>query len=165
MVIILERNNTVSTVEGSESILVFNTDQIEQKINNLEKNNLYDFNYDKIFLDISLNFIIEAKLLFIERYIKKFLTLLYSISIRIIQITTIQSYCIMVFLSIFFIIILIYNFKKKKSFYLNYFLLNFILTVGIFSIFFILPRYKLIVLPLQLILINFWLQKYFKKGV
>ena len=49
-------NNTVSTVEGSESILAFNTDQIEQKINNLEKNNLYDFNYDKIFLDISLKF-------------------------------------------------------------------------------------------------------------
>ena len=55
--------------------------------------------------------------------------------------------------------------SKKKSIFLNYFLLNLIVTIGIFAIFFILPRYKLIILPVQLILINFWLSKYFKKGV
>ena len=55
--------------------------------------------------------------------------------------------------------------SKKKSIYLNYFLLNLIVTIGIFAIFFILPRYKLIILPVQLIIINFWLSKYFKKGV
>ena len=159
-------NNITSTVEGSESSLAFDEDQIKQKIDNLEKDSLYEFSRDKIFLDISLDFINDNKVLFIKRYIKKFLTFtLFNFNSNYPNYYHLANIVPLVFLSIFFIISLIYNFKKKKSFYLNYFLLNFILTVGIFSIFFILPRYKLIVLPLQLILINFWLQKYFKKGV
>ena len=53
----------------------------------------------------------------------------------------------------------------KKSNFLNYLLLNLVFTIVVFSIFFILPRYKLVILPIQLILINFYLEKYFKKGV
>ena len=83
-------NNITSTVEGSESSLAFDEDQIKQKIDNLEKDNLYEFSRDKIFLDISLDYINDNKVLFIKRYIKKFLTfLLYSISIQIIPIITI----------------------------------------------------------------------------
>ena len=44
-------NNVDSSVEGSESSIAFETGEIKDKITELKKNNLYDFNYDKIFLD------------------------------------------------------------------------------------------------------------------
>ena len=159
-------NNIDATVEGSETNLAFKTDKIKEKIDVIEKNNLYEFNYDKIFLESSLKFIDENKLLFFKRYIKKVLTFSffnlnsnypgYYHPLNILSLTI---------LSIIFMIGIISIISKKKSIYLNYFLLNLIVTIGIFAIFFILPRYKLIILPVQLILINFWLSKYFKKGV
>ena len=159
-------NNIDATVEGSETNLAFKTDKIKEKIDVIEKNNLYEFNYDKIFLESSLKFIDENKLLFLKRYIKKVLTFSffnlnsnypgYYHPLNILSLTI---------LSIIFMMGIISIISKKKSIFLNYFLLNLIVTIGIFAIFFILPRYKLIILPVQLILINFWLSKYFKKGV
>ena len=159
-------NNIDATVEGSETNLAFKTDKIKEKIDVIEKNNLYEFNYDKIFLESSLKFIDENKLLFFKKYIKKVLTFSffnlnsnypgYYHPLNILSLTI---------LSIIFMIGIISIISKKKSIFLNYFLLNLIVTIGIFAIFFILPRYKLIILPVQLILINFWLSKYFKKGV
>ena len=159
-------NNIDATVEGSETNLAFKTDKIKEKIDVIEKNNLYEFNYDKIFLESSLKFIDENKLLFLKRYIKKVLTFSffnlnsnypgYYHTLNILSLTI---------LSIIFMMGIISIISKKKSIFLNYFLLNLIVTIGIFAIFFILPRYKLIILPVQLILINFWLSKYFKKGV
>lgn len=159
-------NNIYSTVEGSESELAFNTDKIQEKIDNLEINNLYEFNYDKLFLDSSLNFINENKLLFIKRYVKKFLTFsFFNLGSDYPNYYHLFNIVPLVLLSIVFIISLISIYKKKKTMYLNYLFLNLIFTVGLFSIFFILPRYKLIILPTQLILINFWLDEYLKKGV
>ena len=159
-------NNIDSSVEGSESDLAFNTNQIKQKINNLEKNNQYDFNYDKIFLDISIDFINENRVLFIERYIKKFLTFsLFNLNSNYSNYYHPANIVSLVILSILFIVSLISICKKKRPIYLNYLIFNITLTIGIFSIFFIIPRYKLVILPLQLIIINFWLEKYFKKGV
>ena len=159
-------NNIDSTVEGSETNLAFNTDKIKEKINVLEKNNLYEFNYDKIFLETSLNFINENKILFLKRYIKKVLTFsFFNLSSNYPGYYHPLNIISLVILSIIFMIGIVSIISKKKSIYLNYFLLNLIVTIGIFAIFFILPRYKLIILPVQLIIINFWLSKYFKKGV
>ncbi len=160
-------NNIDSTVEGSESELAFNTDRIKEKINNLNKNNLYEFNYDKIFLDTSLNYINENKVLFVERFIKKFLTFsFFNLNSNYPNYYHPLNIVSLVSLSIFFSISLFIVYKmKKKSNFLNYLLLNLVFTIIVFSIFFILPRYKLVILPMQLILINFCLEKYFKKGV
>ena len=159
-------NNNYSTVEGSESDLAFKTDNIKEKIDNLEINNLYEFNYDKLFLESSLDFIEENKLLFIKRYVKKFLTFsFFNLNSDYPNYYHPLNIVSLILLSIVFIISLIFIYKKKKSMYFNYLFLNLIFTVGVFSIFFILPRYKLIILPTQLILINFWLDKYLKKGV
>ena len=68
-------NNIDSSVEGSESSLAFETGEIKDKIKDLEKNNLYDFNYDKIFLDYAIDTIKDDPKLFAERYIKKFFSL------------------------------------------------------------------------------------------
>ena len=65
-------NNIDATVEGSESINAFDKHNIDEKLNALEKNKLYDFNYDKIFLESSLKFIEDNPVLFFERYLKSF---------------------------------------------------------------------------------------------
>ena len=62
-----------SNTEGSESNLAFNSGEIKVKINELKKDNMYDFNYDKIFFENSIKFIIDDLNLFFIRYIKKFL--------------------------------------------------------------------------------------------
>ena len=66
-------NNIDSNVEGSESNLAFNTGGIKAKINRLKKIKFYDFNYDKIFFENSIKFIIEDPIYFLNRYVKKFL--------------------------------------------------------------------------------------------
>ncbi len=159
-------NNIDSTIEGSESELAFNTDSIREKIDNLKKDNLYDFNYDKIFLDSSLSFINDNPILFFERYIKKFFTFTFlNLNSNYPNYYHPLNILSFIFLSVLFLISIIFILKKKKSIYLNYLLLNLFFTIAVFSIFFILPRYKLVILPIQLIIINYWLRKYIKKGV
>jgi hypothetical protein len=52
----------------------------------------------------------------------------------------------------------------KKNFYLNLFLFLFILNVLLFSIFFILPRYNLAILPLQILFVSAFTEKLFRKN-
>lgn len=152
-------NNIDSSVEGSESLIAFETGEIKDKITELKKNNLYDFNYDKIFLDNAIGTIKDDPKLFIERYLKKFFSLTffnlksnypgYYHPVNIIP---------TILLSIFFILSISFGYQKKSVYI--YLILNLFLTIAIFSIFFILPRYKLIILPIQLILINYFIEKY-----
>ena len=53
--------------------------------------------------------------------------------------------------------------SNKKSYKLNYLILIFFSLVGIFSIVSILPRYKLIILPIQIIFTNIVVEKILKK--
>ena len=120
-------NNIYSTVEGSESELAFNTDKVKEKIDNLEIDNLYEFNYDKLFFDSSLNFINENKLLFIKRYVKKFLTFsFFNLSSDYPNYYHPFHIVSLILLSIVFIISLIFIYKKKKNnvFQLSFFKLN-----------------------------------------
>ena len=159
-------NNIDATVEGSESINAFDKHNIDEKLNALEKNKLYDFNYDKIFLESSLKFIEDNPVLFFERYLKKFLSFVFfNINSNYPNYYSILNIIPLIFVSFIFFISFYKIIKIKKSVLLKYLLFNLFLTVAIFSVFFILPRYKLIILPIQLIIINFWLNKYFKKGV
>ncbi len=158
-------NNIDSKVEGSESLKSFQSGDIENKIKEIPKNRLYDFNYDKIFLDNSIEFIQENKFLFVKRYIEKFLSFTflniksdysdYYHPLNIIPIAVI---------SLLFMISIVFNYQKKSQTY-NYLVFNLFITIGIFSIFFILPRYKLMILPTQLILINYFLITLVKKFI
>lgn len=159
-------NNIDATVEGSESLLAFQTGSIDKKIKNLQINNLYDFNYDKIFLDYSVESIKDNPILFVKRYIKKFLSLtFFNIKSNYPNYYNLLNFVPLVALSILFSLSIIFVFKKDTIY--NYLILKLFFTIAIFSIFFILPRYKLIILPLQLIIINFFVAKLLskKKGV
>ena len=127
----------------------------------IPKNKYYDFNYDKIFLDSSIKFIVQNPSLSIERYVKKFLTFIffnfqsnypnYNNPLNILPIALI---------SVTSVISIFVSFKKDSIEY-KYLIFNIFLTVSIFSLFFILPRYKLIILPIQILIINFLITKYF----
>lgn len=156
-------NNIDSTVEGSESFKAFNSGGINQKIQNLEKNNLYDFNYDQIFLNYSIEFIKKDPILFVKRYLKKFFSFtFFNINSNYPSYYNFLNILPSILLSIFFMLSIFFAYQKKSTY--NYLVFNLFLTIAIFSLFFILPRYKLIILPTQLIIINFLLAKYFRLG-
>tara|TARA_B100000315_G_C14559839_1_gene579962 strand:+ start:64 stop:1239 length:1176 start_codon:yes stop_codon:yes gene_type:complete len=157
-------NNPVAKVEGSDSYDARSYNNINEKIKQLPKNKLYDFNFDKLFLDEGLNYIINQPLIFIERYVKRFLSFFYF---------NIDSdypnyYHPLFFIPIVFtsllssvgIFISLKDFNYKKG----YLLLYLFLTLSIFSLFFILPRYKMAILPIQLIFMNYFFIECFKKN-
>ena len=53
--------------------------------------------------------------------------------------------------------------SKKNSYQMNFLILFFIVNVAIVSVFFILPRYKLAIIPLQIIFSNIFFE-YIKKN-
>ena len=55
------------------------------------------------------------------------------------------------------------NLKSRKSYELNYLFLIFFITVIIFSSFFILPRYQLAILPLQIIFTNILVEHIYRR--
>ena len=163
-------NNLDSSVEGSDSTLAFESFNVREKLKKIEKNSLYDFNRDNLFLKESIKFINENPFLFAERYLKKFLAFTffnpqsnypgYHHPLNIFSLAI---------LSLGFLASILF-YKQKNSLAYNYLIFNLFLTIAIFSIFFILPRYKLIILPTQLLISNFifvklFLNRYKKKGV
>ncbi len=66
-------NNLDSSLEGSDSSLAFESKDVRARLEKLEKNRLYDFQRDDLFLRTSLDFIKENPKLFVERYVQKFL--------------------------------------------------------------------------------------------
>lgn len=151
-------NNIDSTVEGSESALAFQSGDISEKIDQINIDNYYDFNFDKIFLNYSLELIRQDPFLFVERYVKKFFSFLFfNVNSEYPNYYNLFNIIPLILLTIIFIPSVIFAYQKNTTYY--YLVLKLLLTVGIFSFFFILPRYKLIILPIQLILINFLIVK------
>ena len=53
--------------------------------------------------------------------------------------------------------------SNKRSYKLNYLILIYFIIIIIFSFFFVLPRYKLAILPLQIIFTNILVEKIYRK--
>tara|TARA_B100000963_G_scaffold75792_1_gene63928 strand:- start:174 stop:1403 length:1230 start_codon:yes stop_codon:yes gene_type:complete len=153
-------NNIDAGVEGSESLKAFSYDEVRSKINEIPKNKFYDFNYDKVFLESAIKFLKENPTLFFERYVKKFLSFTFlNINSNYPNYNHFLNIFPLGVISIAFIVGVFFGFKNNSIVY-KYLIFNIFLTISIFSFFFILPRYKLIILPIQLIFINFILNKY-----
>ena len=162
-------NNIDSGVEGSESAAAFSFNNINKKINEIPKNKYYDFNYDRLFLEEGWLFIKNDPILFIKRYINKSIAFLFfNLKSKYNDYYNLLNILPLVILSLLFVSSILLCFQKKSISY-KYLILNILLTISIFSFFFILPRYKLIILPIQIIVVNFFINKYFKfdnnKGV
>jgi len=151
-------NNLNSKVEGSELINA----NLEKKINKVSKDKFYQINLDKIFLDEAITNILLDPTRYAFLYIKKFLSFLF------IDINSSQTnyyvpfhYIPVLILGITSLIGIFLSDKKSKE--LNYLIMIFFVYIFIFSSFFILPRYKLAILPLQIIFTNIFINSISKK--
>ena len=149
-------NNPFSTVEGSLSDEAHKHDMIYQKIDKLPKNNLFEFYHDDLFLQEGLIHIKNKPAVFIERFIKRSLSFFYFNVASDYPNYYHPLFIVPIFLlSIFSSFGILISFKDL-NFKTGYLLLNLFSTIIIFSLFFILPRYKMMILPIQLIFMNYF---------
>ncbi len=158
---LLKGNNPLAKVEGVPMLGIEEkiSPEIEEELKNLEPSEKYDLLVDKIFFNQAIKNIKEDPKKYFLLYIKKALSFVfidldssypgyYSVlnilPKLIISLTTVIS------------ILMIFNFKLNL---LNYFIIYYILNIALFSVFFILPRYSLSLLPIQIILSMYLFKK------
>ena len=156
-------NNEFASVEGYEDINNPNFKNIKHKIEILKKDTFYELNRDHIFLNEGIQNINENPLNYLALFTKKTLSF-YFFNIK-------SSYPNYYHLIHFIPAILIGTLSipglilglKKKEFKFKFLIIYLFATIIIFSLFFILPRYKLTILPVQIILMGCFIEYIFKK--
>ena len=161
-------NNPYSNVEGDLTRSVDDhgpigfEGKIKEKINNLKIDKYYDISLDNLFLNEAIKNIKNDPERYIKLYIKKFVSFLFF-DLN----STIKNYyhalhivpLVVISIASFFGTIISINHSKN----LNLIIALYLLYIFIFSFFFILPRYNLIILPMQIILTGKLINKIFKK--
>ena len=159
-------NNPQTDVEGKNYIYdnIFNLDDLElrKQINKVPEDKYYEINLDKVFLSEGIKNINNDPIKYFGLYLKKILSFLF------IDLNSSNPYYYhplhylpVLFISITSIIGIILS--KKNSYQINFLILFFIVNIAIVSVFFILPRYKLAIIPLQIIFSNIFFE-YIKKN-
>jgi len=156
-------NNQLSKVEGYGRFEIVEFKNLYDKVKSINKDKYYEINWDNIFLKEAKNNIEKNPIIYAELFFKKLFSF-YFIDLE----SSYPNYYN--FLHIFPIIILsllsfpsLIIFFKNNKFENKYLGLYFFLNLVIFSIFFILPRYKLVILPIQIILVGYTLNYVLKK--
>ena len=158
-------NNQQTDVEGKNYIYGSISDQedldLREQINKVPKDKYYEINLDKVFLSEGIKNINNDPIKYFGLYLKKILSFLF------IDLNSSNPYYYhplhylpVLFISITSIIGIILS--KKNSYQINFLILFFIVNIAIVSVFFILPRYKLAIIPLQIIFSNIFFE-YIKK--
>ena len=148
-------NNINSGVEGSELI----NEKLKQKIDLVYKDKFYRINVDEIFMKEAINNLINAPEKYFISYIEKIIAFIFVDS-NSTQTNYYNPFHYIPLLLIGATSLLGIILSDKKSSKMNYLILTFLLNVLIFSSFFILPRYKLTILPLQIIFTNILINKF-----
>ena len=149
-------NNMLSKVEGNDKIYDKN---MSKEYENLIRDDLYDVNMDNIYKKkVIENFQSDPKR-YLFLYFKKF----FSFMFFDIESSRPNYYNILhlipkIILSIFSFIGLVFLFKKYKN-TIDYFAYFYLYNISLFSFFFILPRYSLMLLPVQIILMCYVVKK------
>ena len=154
-------NNPNAKVEGSTVI----DDNLQKQIDKVAKDKFYRINEDEIFFNEGIKYIIEEPKRYLILYFKK------AASFLFIDINSSEPlyynplhYLPVLLLGLTSLIGIILS--DKKSYQLNYLILIFFFYIIIFSVFAILPRYKLSIIPLQIIFtgvfLNYIQNKFFK---
>ena len=156
-------NNQLSKVEGYENLEHKKFIELKNKINNLEKNKYYELARDSIFFNEAIDNLKENPNRYINLSIKKFFSY-YFIDLD----STYKDYFnFFHFLPVIILSLLsipgLFLFFRKKKFENRCLGVYLLLNLIIFSIFFVLPRYKLIILPVQLILVSYFIIYLIKK--
>jgi len=151
-------NNEFSIVQGYETFEDYKFNKLHSKLNDLKMDKFYEINRDNIFLTEAKRNIIEDPLRYFILSVKKFFSF-YFVDLN----SKYQNYYnIINFFPTLIISILslpgLMIFFKKKDFNINCLGIYMLLNLIIYSIFFILPRYKLVILPIQIILFGYFIQ-------
>ena len=156
-------NNQLSKVEGYGKFEIVEFSKLHDKVKSVNKDKYYEINWDNIFLNEAKENIGKNPIIYAKLFFKKLFSF-YFIDLE----SSYPNYYN--FFHIFPIIILsllsfpsLIIFFKKNKFENKYLGLYFFLNLVIFSIFFILPRYKLVILPIQVILVGYTLSYVIKK--
>ena len=156
-------NNEFSLAQGYENYKNPNFKKLDLKLNSLEKNSNYEINRDKIFLDEAKANIAEDSYKYFKLFFKKVFSFYFidlnSTYPNYFNILNILPAVIVSILSFFGL----FTFFKQKKIKNDYVLIYLFLNIALFSIFFILPRYKLIILPIQLIIAMHFVVNLLKK--
>ena len=130
---------------------------LREQINRVSKDNHYDISINKVFLDEGLKYIKNDPTKYFVLYLKKILSFIF------IDIDSSYSnyyhplhYLPILFIGITSILGIILS--NKNSYQINFLILYFAANITIVSIFFILPRYSLAILPLQIIFSNIFFE-------
>ncbi len=162
---LLKGNNPKSLVEG-KAMMGFVRDvvpEVKNELDSLKANKKYDLMFDDILLNQAIIFIREDPSRYIYLYFKRVVSFLF-IDLE----STYPGYYsilhiipkLVIAITTFFSIIFLFRFKFNLY---SYFILYYLLNIGLFSVFFILPRYSLSLLTIQIILSLYWIKKFFPK--
>ena len=146
-------NNPSLKVEGFENFNKF--EDIKSEIENIPYDNFYETKRDNIFFKAAMKNILGEPDVYLLLYIKK----IFSFYFFDINSTYKNYYHFMHIIPIALISILslpgLVIFLRSKNFHQRYLMIYLVIYILIFSLFFILPRYKLAILPIQIILSTF----------
>ena len=154
-------NNPSLKVEGFENFNQF--EDIKSELENIPYDNFYETKRDNIFFKAAMKNILGEPDVYLLLYIKK----IFSFYFFDINSTYKNYYHFMHIIPIALISILslpgLVIFLRSKDFHQRYLMIYLVIYILIFSLFFILPRYKLAILPIQIILstysVNYLLNK------
>tara|TARA_B110000438_G_scaffold226026_1_gene220174 strand:- start:9 stop:644 length:636 start_codon:yes stop_codon:yes gene_type:complete len=151
-------NNELSSVQGYEEYKNVNFKELEFKLNSLEKNKRYELNRDKLFLKEAKKYLAQDPLKYLNLFFKKIfsfyfvdLNSTYPNYYNFIHFFPVVLFSILSFPGLFIL-------YKKKNIYADCLGLYLLFNIVIFSCFFILPRFKLIILPVQIILVAYFIK-------
>ena len=156
---LLKGNNKNFKVEGD----VTSIDEIRKNLNiKIDKN--FEIKLDDIYKNEAIKFIKNNPLVVIKNYFKK----VFSFLILDIN-SSYENYYhplhLVPKLIISFLALISAVIGLKKRGFFQYLSLYYFLNIFLFSVFFILPRYSVILIPIQLILIGLAFKKYKKKEI
>ena len=151
-------NNSEATVEGTKK----ESPDLLRRIESIPINKFYGINFDKVYLKKAIENIEENPTGYLILFLKKIISFLF-IDIKSSQANYYNPIHYLPVLLLGLTSLIGITISDKKSYKLNYLILIFFTNVLIFSIFFILPRYKLVILPLQIIFTNILIQQIYEK--
>ena len=165
---LLKGNHPLTAVEGVgmfnavEKVIPQTTDKLEElyALGPIKKHDLLK---DKILMDQAIEFIKEDPVKYVKLYFKKFFSFLFfDLNSTYPNYYSILHIFPKVLLSISTILGIIFTVSIKKNIS-NYFILFYLSNIGLFSFFFILPRYSLSLLTVQILMSLYCIEKIKKK--
>ena len=149
-------NNPRAKAEGYYGEII--PQQLKIDIDNLKPTKDYDVKIDELFKNQAISYIAENPLNYIKLYFNKFFAFLFfDLNSSYPQYYNPLHLVPKIILSISTIIGIFLSFRKEN--FLSYLTIYYFFSISLFSIFFILPRYSLFLLPVQIILSTYALKK------